>query len=398
MYNHTKSRVSGFSRNRGFSRARRSPSVKGYIHPSRFVNRAVALSEQQAEPIAHRFDEFSLDGRLIEQILARGYSIPTPIQDKAIPLAMAGRDVVGIADTGTGKTAAFLLPLLHKLLQDRSQKTLVIVPTHELAVQIEQELKQFSRGLGVDSALCIGGTGLGGQIQSLRREPHFIIGTPGRLKDHLRRKTLRLYNITNLVLDEADRMVEMGFIADVRDLISQMPKKRQSLFFSATITPEVQTLFGNFSDNPVSVSVKSRETCQNVEQDIVRFNDQFHKMSLLHDLLIKDDFKKVLIFGRTKHGVERLSNDLVERGFKAISIHGNKRQSQRKRCLDEFKSNQTQILVATDVAARGLDIPDVTHVINFDAPEAYADYVHRIGRTGRANKRGVALTFIGARV
>lgn len=394
MYKNVKSRRGGFSRGRSFGGRSRRPNPSA-VHSSMYINKAVELPEQVSEPIKHRFTDFSLDNRLVDLVTARGYVTPTPIQDKAIPLVMGHRDVIGIADTGTGKTAAFLLPLLHKFLKDRSQKALIIVPTRELAVQIEDELRVFSRGLHVFSALCIGGGGFGSQINALRRNPQFIIGTPGRLKDHLNRRTLRLNDVANLVLDEADRMVEMGFIDDVRELISQLPKQRQSLFFSATITPEVRNLIANFTVNPESVSVKGRETSQNVDQDVIRYTDAFQKLTLLHDILTQEDAKKVLIFGRTKHGVEKLCNTLIERGFSAVSIHGNKTQTQRQRSLNEFKTSKTKIMVATDVAARGLDIPDVTHVINYDAPENYADYVHRIGRTGRANKKGKALTFVG---
>ncbi len=390
MYNNVRSRRGGFGH-----RSRRPRRGGSSIHSDRFINKAVDVVETAPEPIQHRFSDFSLDNRIVERINSRGYITPTPIQDKAIPLVMGGQDVIGIAETGTGKTAAFLLPLMHKFLKDHNQKALIIVPTRELAVQIEEELRSFSQGMNLYSALCIGGSGFGAQLQALRRNPQFIIGTPGRLLDHLRQRSLRLFNVNNLVLDEADRMVEMGFIDDVRQLIRELPQKRQSLFFSATITPEVGRLFGDFAQNPQTVSVKKRETSANVDQDVIRYTDNFHKMTLLHNLLVQDDFTKTLIFGRTKHGVEKLTKTLVERGFAAASIHGNKTQAQRQRALNDFKQNKVQILVATDVAARGLDIPNVSHVINFDAPEHYADYVHRIGRTGRADKKGKALTFVG---
>jgi len=394
MYNHLRSRPRGFGARRSFGANRRSVGNQKNINPTLFVNKAVDLTVQIPETITHRFSDFAFDQRLLQRVQDRGYLIPTPIQDKTIPLIMRGRDVIGIADTGTGKTAAFVLPLIHKFLQDRSQKVLIIVPTRELAVQIDEELKTFAQGLQIFSALCIGGCGYGSQINALRRRPQFIIGTPGRLKDHLSQRTLRLDDVNNLVLDEADRMVEMGFINDVTALIDQLPKSRQSLFFSATITPEVQQLIAAFTANPEAISVKNRETSQNVDQDVVHYAGPMQKLEILHDLLIKDEFKKVLIFGRTKHGVEKLNKVLVERGFKALPIHGNKSQSQRQRSLNDFKDNRAQILVATDVAARGLDIPNVTHVINYDVPENYSEYIHRIGRTGRADKKGQALTFV----
>ena len=360
-----------------------------------YVNKSVDVPDQAQEPITHRFEDFVLSPIVLERVVARGYVTPTPIQDKAIPIVMTGRDVIGIADTGTGKTAAFLLPLLDKMLKDRLQKALIVVPTRELAVQIDDELKAFSRGMNIHSALCLGGSGYGTQLNALRRNPQFVIGTPGRLKDHVGQRSLRLHDFNNLVLDEADRMVDMGFINDVRELISKLPQVRQSLFFSATISPEVRALIQSFTTNPETISVKKRETSQNVDQDIVRFTDTFHKMTLLHNILLQEDAKKVLIFGRTKHGVQKLNDALMERGFGTASIHGNKSQSQRQRALKDFKENRVEILVATDVAARCLDIPDVSHVINFDTPENYADYIHRIGRTGRINKAGKALTFVG---
>jgi len=403
MYNQTKSRDRGFNRstnngnrNRTFTGRSRRFSTSS-IDPSKFINKATDAEHEVAEQIVNKFADFRIDNRLKELALANGFTDPTPIQDKVIPLLVEGKDVIGTAETGTGKTAAFLLPLIDKVLKNRSEKVLIVVPTRELALQIEEELRKFTRGMQIFSVVLIGGSNMGYQLRTLRQRPQFIIGTPGRLLDHINRRTLHLDIVNNLVLDEADLMVEMGFIKDVKEIISKMPTQRQSLFFSATITPDIQQLINSFTKNPVMVSVKRRETAQNVEQDIVRFTDTAHKMTLLHDLLIKNECKKVLIFGRTKHGVEKLHNDLVERGFKSISIHGNKNQSQRRRAIIDFKGNHTQILVATDVAARGLDIPDVTHVINYDIPEAYSDYVHRIGRTGRANKKGIALTFVGAR-
>ena len=396
MSRNIKSRHGGFSRGRSYSRRpRRGRSSASAVHSSKYINKAIDLEEQVEEPIKHSFADFSLDVRIVEQIKARNYVTPTPIQDKAIPLIMGNKDVIGIADTGTGKTAAFLLPLIHKMLKDRTQRAIIIVPTRELAAQIEEELRAFTPGMKIYSALCIGGAGFNNQLRALKRNPQFVIGTPGRLMDHLSRRTLRLNDVNNLVLDEADRMVDMGFIDDIRKLISYLPRERQSLFFSATIPVEVRGLINNFTHNPETVSVKNRETSQNVEQDIVRFVDQFQKMTLLHDILNQDDAKKVLIFGRTKHGVERLSNSLNDRGFNALSIHGNKTQAQRRRSLADFKAGKAQILVATDVAARGLDIPGVSIVINYDAPENYLDYIHRIGRTGRANTKGKALTFVG---
>jgi superfamily II DNA/RNA helicase len=317
------------------------------------------------------------------------------IQDRAIPEILQGKDLIGIANTGTGKTASFLIPLIQKIIKDRNEKVLIVLPTRELALQIVDELNAFARSLNINSALCIGGSSMSRQIYALKRNPNFVIGTPGRLKDLINRNLLRVPGFTNVVLDEVDRMLDMGFVHDIKHLISLLPAKRQSLFFSATVSREVDNLIMGFVKNPVKISVKSGETADNIEQDIVRVKDKTKKIETLHDLLIKEEFKKVLIFGRTKRGVEHLSRSLHERGFKVGSIHGNKSQSQREKVLSLFKANHLQTLVATDVAARGLDIVDITHVINYDPPATYDDYVHRIGRTGRANKIGKALTFIG---
>ncbi|MDP3758380.1 MAG: DEAD/DEAH box helicase, partial [Candidatus Daviesbacteria bacterium] len=327
-------------------------------------------------------------------ILSLSYSIPTPIQSQAIGPILEGRDVIGLASTGTGKTAAFLIPLIDKIYRNRNQKALVIVPTRELALQINEEFKDLSRNMSLYSAFIIGGTNMYRQIQDLRRNPHLVIATPGRLKDLIERKNIFLEDYSHIVLDEVDLMVDIGFINDVKYFVSLMPKVRQSLFFSATISSKIQDILRSFVTNPVTISVKKQDTAENVEQDVIKVERIEKKIEQLHDLLIKDGFNKVLIFGKTKHGIEKLNKELEFRGFKVGAIHGNKRQSQRQRVLASFKQNQIQVLLATDVASRGLDIDNVTHVINYDLPQTYDDYIHRIGRTGRAGKTGFALTFV----
>ena len=362
---------------------------------SRYVRKAVEKVAQEEYIPKNSFSEFNISPQLKKNIAGRGYVKPTPIQDQAIPIILEGKDFLGIANTGTGKTASFLIPLIEKILKDKNEKVLIMAPTRELALQIVDELKAFSRSLNIYSAICIGGSNIRSQIISLQRRPDFVVGTPGRLKDLINRKCLNISRFTNVVLDEVDRMLDMGFINDIKYLISLLPVKRQSLFFSATVSKEADNLIRGFLNSPIKISVKSGDTPDNVEQDIVRVKDKNKKIESLHDLLIKEEFKKVLIFGRTKRGVEHLSNILRERGFRAGSIHGNKSQTKREKVLNLFKANQLQALVATDVAARGLDIADITHVINYDLPATYDDYVHRIGRTGRANKTGKALTFVG---
>jgi len=361
---------------------------------SKFVNKTTHTEEVEVFVAQHKFTDFNLSPLLMKNIEAKGYVTPTPIQDKAIPHVMRGDDLVGIANTGTGKTAAFLIPLINKIMANPREKVLVVVPTRELANQIDAELREFAKGSSLFSVLCIGGTGLGSQIRELRHQHHFVIGTPGRLKDLIEQKMLDLSVFKTVVLDEADRMLDMGFIADMRFMMSRMPKERHTLFFSATLSPEIEKLIHEFLNKPVSISVKTRDTAKNIHQDVVRIPSGKMKIDILADLLVQAEFSKVLVFGRTKHGVEKLAKELNARGIKAESIHGNKSQPQRQRSLDLFKRDHAQVLTATDVAARGLDISGVTHVINFDLPATYDDYVHRIGRTGRGDMLGKALTFI----
>lgn len=353
----------------------------------------VAPLQEEQNP-AGSFAVFPLVMALQENIRAKGYTTPTPIQSEVIPAVLANRDVIGTANTGTGKTAAFLIPLLQKITLDRNQRVLVVTPTRELAVQIHRELRDLARGLSIRGAMLIGGANEWRQQQDLRIDPHVVVATPGRLKDFIEQRYIRLSAFRNVVLDEADRMVDIGFINDIKYFISLLPKERQSLFFSATISGKVNEILADFVKNPVRVSVKTQDITTMIKQDVVQVPNRDAKVEILHDLLIKKEFEKVLIFGRTKWGVQKLSDELVKRGFKSGAIHGNKRQSQRQAVLGQFMRSEIQILLATDVASRGLDIPDVSHVINWDLPETLEDYIHRIGRTGRANKRGIALSFV----
>jgi len=358
------------------------------------INTLQEKHEVEEYVASHSFADFQVSDQLKRNIIERGYKTPTPIQNKAIPSVLEGRDLIGIANTGTGKTAVFLIPLINKVLKDRRQKVLIVAPTRELATQIRDEFFAFSKGLNIYCALCIGGANMMRQKNDLKRNPNFVIGTPGRIQDLLRSRSLSLFDFGSVVLDEADRMVDIGFINDIKNIISFLPKVRQSLFFSATIDGKVKEILSSFVQNPVIVSVKTRETAENIEQKTIRVTDRNKKIEQLHDLLIQKEFEKVLVFGRTKHGVQRLSDELIKRGFKADAIHGNKKQNQRIKTLEKFKRSEIQILLATDVASRGLDIPNVSHVINYDLPESCDTYIHRIGRTGRLDKKGVALTFI----
>lgn len=402
MRNFNRGRSRGFRghNNKSFSQYRSSRSAgrnrypnKGVLlNPMMFVRRAIDVAEATFVPV-NSWSDFSLDETVKKNIAVHGYDRPTAVQDEAIGPILEGRDLVGIANTGTGKTAAFLLPLITKIARNRNQKVLIVTPTRELAVQIQDEFKLFSQGMGIFSTLCIGGASLNTQARELSRRPNFVIGTPGRIKDLEGRRILKLAYYESVVLDEVDRMLDMGFIRDIRHIITLLPSNRQSLFFSATVPAETKEVMQSFLTDPVTVSVKTGATAQNIDQDIVHTQGK-NKLEILHDLLIKKEFRKVLVFGRTKWGISKLEVNLTKRGFRAVAIHGNKTQGQRLRALRMLKNNEVQVLLATDVASRGLDIDDVTHVINYDVPETYDDYVHRIGRTGRLDKKGVALTFV----
>jgi superfamily II DNA/RNA helicase len=396
---------SNFSRGRSYSRfgGRGSRGGRGgyggvkkvkSFDPSFIINAPHEIVNIPDFVVTHEFNDFAINDQLKRNIVNKGYKTPTPIQDQAIGPLLEGRDLIGIANTGTGKTAAFLIPLIEKVIKNKWEQVLIITPTRELATQIRDEFNSFSQGLRLYCALCIGGTNMRRQIQDLRRNPNFVIGTPGRLQDIIKSRDINLGNFGSIVLDEADRMVDIGFIRDIKYIISLLPKVRQSLFFSATISGNVREILNSFVRNPITVSVKTQDAAENVQQETIKVIDNTRKIEQLQQLLKQKEFEKVLLFGRTKYGVQKLSDELVKRGFRADAIHGNRKQNQRTRTLERFKTNQIQILLATDVAARGLDIPNVSHVINYDLPESYDVYIHRIGRTGRADKKGIALTFV----
>lgn len=378
-------------------RSMRPPAKRGrkkeYIAPERFIKAARPVEQVEYVP-THQFADFAVTPLLHENIVKKGFTTPSPIQDQAIPEGLKGHDIIGIANTGTGKTVAFAVPLLDKLIANPGSSALVMAPTRELAQQILDECKMLARGSGLFGTLLIGGAPMGPQLKDLSHKPSVVIGTPGRIKDHMERGSLNLSKFDVVVLDEVDRMLDMGFVNDMRTILAELAEVRQSFFFSATMDPKVRALINDFSKDPVMISVKTGDTSDNVEQNIVRVNSGMEKIEKLHDILNEETSSRVLIFDDTQRSVERLSNALVDRGFKADSIHGGKSQGQRQRALDKFKNNQTTILVATDVAARGIDVSDITHVINFSTPQSYSDYVHRIGRAGRAGKTGKALTFI----
>ncbi len=383
-----------------FQSKRRAPKSRGErIDFSRFIKKAIHVEEKPYES-KHTFADFPFNPQLHKNIKGAGFIEPRPIQDQSIPVVMAGRDVFGMANTGTGKTAAFLLPLIEKIAKTKGMKkretVLIMAPTRELALQIESDFKILAFGFGMFSVACVGGLPINKQIREIKMGVSFVIGTPGRLRDLIDKKVLDLSTCHSVVLDEADRMLDMGFRDDMVYIIGKTAKERQTLFFSATLSPEIKKLTEQYLKDPVFVSVITGVTAKNIDQDVIRVRTKEEKLEKLHEVLKKDGSDKVLIFREMKHSVDSLAKELAHMGFKVGGIHGDKRSRERIRILDSFKQDKINILIATDVAARGLDIPDVTHVINYDVPQTYDTYVHRIGRTGRSGKKGTALTFVPA--
>src|SRR3990167_3988204 len=364
-----------------------------YIDPARFVKAACPVDADEYTP-THTFQDFNVADKIKQNLSAIGYTVPTPIQDQTISIALTGTDIIGIADTGTGKTAAFAVPILSRLLANPRSKALIVAPTRELAQQIEQECQKIGRNTGLFGAVLIGGSSMSYQLRDLKRNPRIVIGTPGRIGDHVERGTLKLQNFDIVTLDEVDRMLDMGFINDVRAILDKLAPQRQSYFFSATLDPKVRSLIQSFSNEPRTIMLKNAQASENVNQNVVKYSGNSEKMNKLHDILNDIEVKKVIVFDETQRGVERLSKDLVAKGFKADNIHGGKSQGQRQRALARFKRSESKIFIATDVAARGIDVKDITHVINYSVPQSYDDYVHRVGRAGRMGRVGHALTFV----
>lgn len=342
-----------------------------------------------------KFKELGLDHDLLKAIAQSGFEEATPIQAETIPLVLAGKDVIGQAQTGTGKTAAFGLPILQNIDKaDRSIQALVISPTRELAIQTQEELYRLGQDKKIKVQAVYGGADIRRQIRQLSEHPQIVVGTPGRILDHIGRHTLKLQNLKVLVLDEADEMLDMGFIDDIEKIVEQMPTARQTLLFSATIPASIMRLTNKFMHEPVTVKIKAKElTADTVEQYYVRAKD-YEKFDVMTRLFDVQDPDLALIFGRTKRRVDELTRGLKARGYRAEGIHGDLTQQKRMSVLRQFKSGQLDFLVATDVAARGLDISGVTHVYNYDIPQDPDSYVHRIGRTGRAGHKGVSVTFV----
>jgi ATP-dependent RNA helicase RhlE len=345
------------------------------------------------------FTDLGLAAPILKALAAEGYASPTPIQLQAIPPVLDGRDLIGLAQTGTGKTAAFALPILHRLAAnrrhagERSCRTLVLAPTRELAAQIGASFRTYGRYLGLSTAVVFGGASMHAQKQALARGVDVLVATPGRLIDHIGQRSARLDKVEILVLDEADHMLDMGFIHALRRIAELLPRERQSLFFSATMPGPIAELAGQFLTDPVQVAVTPvSSTAERVQQAVVHV-DAARKQDLLHALLDDESITRALVFARTKHGADRIVRRLELAGFPAEAIHGNKSQGQRTRALDAFKAGKARLLVATEIAARGIDVDGVSHVINFDLPNVPEQYVHRIGRTARAGADGMAISF-----
>lgn len=398
MYNsNTKKRYSGGS-GRQNNRRNSKPKAKGVssLDPRMLIRSARPQEADEFKP-ACPFSQMDLQPALLRNLAQKGYKDPTAIQEASIAPLLAGRNLVGVANTGTGKTGAFLIPLIEQYLTGKEHFTsLVVVPTRELALQVEEEFKSLVQGMQLYSSCFIGGTSVGQDLAKLRRRNDLIVGTPGRLMDLSNRGALRLDKFSVLILDEFDRMLDMGFVHEIKRMVAMMRNRRQTMLFSATVDPGQKDLIRQMVDNPVEVKVSTGSTASDtIEQQVIHVGPNEDKFELLMNLISEPDFNKVLVFAETKRMVDKVSKKLSKSGVPTGLIHGNKSQNFRNRAITQFKKGSIRVLVATDVAARGIDIDDISHVINYQLPMTMDSYVHRIGRTGRAGKRGMAYTFVG---
>lgn len=364
------------------------------INPELLVKKSNSIT---TEPYVsdRNFEQLNLHKDLSKNIASKGYHSPSEIQDKCIDVLKKGENLVGIAATGTGKTGAFLIPIVQMMLTGKNVSGLVVVPTRELAQQVQAEFKSLTKDTGLMSACFIGGTSVGKDMSLARKKMDLIVGTPGRLNDLIERKALKIDNMPVLVLDEFDRMLDMGFVKEIQKLVVDMKSRKQTMLFSATLDSSQEKLIKQITGTAMRVNVSSgTKSSDNVDQSIIRVKNNENKFDVLFDLVKEPSFEKVLLFVETKRGVDKLSKQLKSSGIKSDVIHGDKSQSYRSRAIELFKSGRTKILVATDVAARGIDIKGITHVINYQLPQTMDSYIHRIGRTGRAAATGVAYTFV----
>jgi superfamily II DNA/RNA helicase len=397
--NHSNSgrkRVQGSNnRNRNNSRPAKKAST---LDPSLLVKEADHAVVDKIFHSDRLISELPINDKLKQALADKGYEKPTEIQDRTIETLLEGRDMLGIAQTGTGKTGAFLIPIIERLLDNRTGSyALVVVPTRELALQVEEEFKGMAKGMGLFSACFIGGTNINRDLQTLKRNTHVVIATPGRLLDLTDRRAIDLGRFKTLVLDEFDRMLDMGFIRDVNRILDGMKQRKHTMLFSATLDKSQQSMINSILKNPVTVKVSTgNSTGDGIDQEVIRLKPGEDKFKLLMAMLSSNEFTKVLLFEETKHRVSRLCMKLSNAGVKADQIHGNKSQNARQNALKAFKQGRVQVLVATDVASRGIDVSDISHVINYQVPQTHDSYIHRIGRTGRAGKIGKAYTFVAA--
>ncbi|MBL4703121.1 MAG: DEAD/DEAH box helicase [Flavobacteriales bacterium] len=368
---------------------------KSTLDPTLLIRKGVSVefNEYRSDRL---IKDLPVDSLLIEALLDKGFERPTEIQDKTLEALLESRDLLGIAKTGTGKTGAFLIPIIHQLIQHNQKPfALVVVPTRELAIQVEEEFKSMTKNLKLYSACFIGGTNINSDIRKLNRACHVIIATPGRLLDLVTRKQIDLRKFNTLILDEFDRMLDMGFVHDVKRIIHGMQQRKHTLLFSATMDKKQKELIADILTDPVSVKLSDGEsTGDHIDQDIIRITGDDDKFKILCDMINGSNVNKVLVFEETKHKVNKLCTKLNKTGIKSDQIQGNKSQNARQRALKAFKNGSIKVLVATDVAARGIDVEDISHVFNYQVPLSYDSYIHRIGRTGRAGKSGKAFTFV----
>ncbi|MBL6692688.1 MAG: DEAD/DEAH box helicase [Flavobacteriaceae bacterium] len=369
---------------------------KSDLDPQMMVNKTIKLEEQKKAISTREFSALEIHPELQSRISKKGFVKTTEIQDKTFEIISRGDNIIGIANTGTGKTGAFLIPIIDLLLTNKKRhKTIVLVPTRELAQQVDQELRSLSKGLKIYSSCFIGGTSINKDVDKLRRLNHVIIGTPGRINDMINRRALKLHDFDKVVLDEFDTMLDMGFLQEVKKIIDQMHQRNQTILFSATENPKQKTIIDGLIDGYERVRVsEGKANTDNIYQDVIKTKDDEEKNQMLIDLLRKKEFKKVLIFSETKRQVSKLCRVLKKFEVKVDEIHGDKSQQYRSKAIQKFKSGSIQVMVATDVASRGIDIDNITHVINYRIPSSKESYIHRIGRTGRAGKEGSAITFV----
>ena len=373
----------------------KKPVRKSTIDVSLLSKKAIPLEE--ANYVSHNnFADLNIHPAILKNLVEKGYEKPTEIQDGVIQTLITGRDVLGIAKTGTGKTAAFLIPVIHSMLSSQAlQSTLILAPTRELAIQIHEEFKGLTKGMNFTSACFIGGTNVNKDILKAKAKPTVVIATPGRLMDLADRRALHLRSFETLVLDEFDKMLDMGFVRDVKRIVGDMANRKQTALFSATVDNSQKAIISELLTDPVEVKVSTGEvSSDHIDQNIIKISESEDKMEVLIKMLKQDDFDKVIVFAETKRWVDRINIKLRKSGLKCDVIHGNKSQNYRQNALSDFKKGKISVLIATDIAARGIDVTDVSHVINYQLPSTMDNYIHRIGRTGRAGKAGQAYTFI----